>query len=97
MDSLFAHLDGLELTREERKELEDIAHAHVHQTILDAILSELSEADKKKFLELLALGEDEKVWEHLNANVERIEQKIEDAAKKVKEELASDAKKIKKS
>jgi hypothetical protein len=97
IDSLFSKLGDLDLTDEQKKELEDIAHVHIHQTIVDAILSELTETDKKKFLELLAYGDDEKIWEHLNDKVEKIEDKITEAAEGVKKDLALDIKKIKQS
>ena len=90
IDSLVSDLDTLDLTEKQKKELLEIAHLHMHQTIIDEVLSQLSEEDKKVFLELLASGEDKKIWKHLNEKVEKIEDKISLAAKQVEKELKAD-------
>lgn len=95
VDSIEVELQSLTLSNKEKEELLELAHVHLHQTIVDAILSHLTEVDKKSFLELLVAGEDEKIWDHLNSKVEKIEDKINEAAQKTKEELKSDIKKIK--
>lgn len=94
-ESLEKDLETLNLTKQEKQELMDIAHTHTHQQIIASILSQLSEADKKKFLELLAYRQDEKIWKHLNEKVEKIEDKIKDASQSVKAELRADIKKLK--
>lgn len=94
INSIAGELEGLQITESEKEELLDIAHIHLHQTIIDAILQELTESDKKKFLELVAHGEDDKVWNHLNEKVEKIEDKITKAAKQTKIELKKDIEKI---
>src|SRR3990167_325173 len=96
-DSLTSDLAELDLTESQRKELMEIAHVHTHQAVVDAILSELSEEDKKKFLELLSFGSNDEIWKHLNERVAKIEDKIMDVAKKVKKELREDTAKVKKS
>lgn len=93
--SLEEDLNTLNLTKQEKQDLLDIAHTHTHQHIIESILSNLTEADKKKFLELLAYGEDEKIWKHLNEKVDNIEDKIKDASQSIKKELSEDIKKIK--
>ena len=93
--SLEEDLSSLSLSKKEKQELLDIANSHTHQQIIESILSQLSEEDKKKFLELLTYGEDEKIWKHLNEKVEKIEDKITDASESVKEELREDIKKLK--
>lgn len=95
-DSLTSDLTELELTEGQKKELMEIAHIHTHQAVVDAILSELSEDDKKKFLELLSMGSDDEIWKHLNNKVAKIEDKITEVAKQVKRELREDAVKVKK-
>lgn len=96
LESLEKELSYLNLTKQEKKELLEIAHVTLHGTILDAILSELTEDDKRKFLTLVAHGEDEKIWEHLNTKVEKVEEKIKTASEQIKKELKEDIKKIKK-
>lgn len=92
IDSLVSDLDQLDLTGVQKKELLEIAHVHMHQTIIDEILSQMSEDDKKTFLELLASGDDKKIWKHLNSKVEKIEDKISSCAKQVERELTKDVK-----
>ncbi len=92
---VFGELAKVEATDSEKKELEDLAHEHLHQTILDAILSELTTRDKKIFLANLEYETDEKIWQHLNEKVENIEDKIKVSADKLGEELKSDVKQTK--
>ena len=93
VDEVIVDLDNLNLTSTEKKELSDLAHLNLHTVIVDAVLSELSSADKKIFLELLARDEHEKIWQHLNEKVENIEDKITTAGEQVKKELRQDIKK----
>lgn len=86
-------LGDMELTTQERKHLIDLAHVQLHHVILDAVLSELSEADKKRFLSHVARDEHDKVWELLNEKVERVEEKIIRAAEDMKRVLHEDIRK----
>ena len=95
LDDLLADLNIIEATEREKEDLGDIARINLHQAIIDRILSELTDSDKKKFLELVASGEEEKIWDHLHSKVEKIEDKIVDAADQLKRELKEDIKKIK--
>ena len=87
---VLAELGNLDITEGEKKELVDIAHAHLHQIIQDAILSELSERDKKIFLANLEYENHERTWKHLNEKVEKVEEKIMKAAEDLKRNLRSD-------
>ncbi len=91
-DSLHVSLSELDLTQEEREELVSIANDTLHHVILDAVLSELSEDDKKQFLSLLLSEKHEDIWKLLNAKVENIEGKIQIAAEEVKNKLHEDIK-----
>jgi hypothetical protein len=95
LDVVLDELGKLSLDASERKELEELAHEHLHQVILDAILTELSLRDKKIFLANLEYEEDEKIWKHLNDKVENIEEKISKAAESLKSELVLDIKTVK--
>jgi hypothetical protein len=95
LDDLMSELDLLSVSGKEKTDLADIAHVNLHQAIIDTVLSELSESDKKRFLELMSQGEDEKIWDHLHSKVEKIEDKITDAADQLKKELKEDIKKVK--
>lgn len=95
LDTVIGELSLLEISPEEKKELEELAHDHLHQTILDAILSELSERDKKIFLANVEYETHERVWKHLNDKVDNIEDRIKTAAEKIKKELQQDIARVK--
>lgn len=93
IDSIIMELDQMDLSAEEKKHLTSLVDNSLHYTILDAILSELSESDKRAFLMKLAHEDHLKVWEFLNEKVDHIEDKIKLAAQKLKQELHEDIKK----
>lgn len=95
LSELESEIGTLDISPREKSELMDLAHVNLHQTVLDAILSQLTDTDKKRFMELLLHGEDEKIWNHLNKKVEKIEEKITTAAGDIKKELKEDIRKIK--
>lgn len=88
--SLSIAFGEMDLSKEERLHLISLVESNLHHTILDAVLSELSEEDKKIFLHHVAHDEHDKVWELLNSKVENIEEKIKYAAEEVKKELHKD-------
>lgn len=92
-----SEISTLDATDVEKKELEELAHEHLHQTILDAILAELSLREKKIFLANLKYETDEKIWKHLNAKVDKVEDKIKAAADTLGRELTEDIKAVRKS
>jgi hypothetical protein len=83
-------LDMLSLSKEEKEELAKMAHLHLHEAILDTILSELSERDKKVFLANMHYDSSEKTWKHLNANIDKVEDKIIKISEDLKAELKKD-------
>lgn len=89
-EPLRVQLIALELTEDEQNELLEIAEDTLHHSIVDLILSELSEDDKQKFMRLLLQEEHDEIWTHLNERIENIESKIIDTAEKLQEELHAD-------
>lgn len=89
-DSLTVALQSLDLNEDEHKHLEMLIESTIHHEIIDAILSELSDDDKKVFLKHLASDNHEKVWEHLMEKVDSVEEKIKKAAHELKKELHRD-------
>ena len=83
-------LGDMDLLQEERLHLISLVESNLHHTIIDAVLSELSEEDKKIFLHHVAHNEHDKIWELLNKKVENIEDKIRNVAEEVKKELHKD-------
>ncbi len=89
-DSLTSALQDLNLDPDEHKHLEMLIESTIHHEVIDAILSELSQEDKKVFLQHLASENHESVWNHLMDKVDNIEEKIKKAAEELKNELRKD-------
>lgn len=92
VDSLNSALDTLELTKDEKEHLLALAQSNIHHAVLDAILSELSPHDKVLFLKHVASEDNKEIWDLLNTKVEKIEDKIKDAADSLTKELHEDIK-----
>ncbi len=90
--TLSLELGEIELSPEERVHLISLVDSQMHHTILDTVLSELSEHDKKIFLHFLSIDDQTKIWEHLNKKVGNIEEKIKKAVEVLKKELHKDIK-----
>lgn len=93
--TLSLELGDMEISREERLHLISIMESTLHHAILDAILSELSEEDKKAFLNHLAEDNNEKIWNFLNGKIDNIEEKVKKTADDLKKELHRDIKETK--
>lgn len=83
-------LGEMDLASSERAHLVSLVESQLHHAILDTILSELSEEDKKTFLKHLSLDNHDKIWGHLKSRIENIEDKIKKAAEELKKELHKD-------
>lgn len=94
--SLVVELDKMDLSVNEKLHLSKLIDSNLHHTILDVILTELSEEDKLKFLNLLKTNDHNKIWEHLNDKVDKVEEKINKAIEEIKVELHEDIKKSQK-
>lgn len=92
VDTLEYEIDNMDLEDKQKSEIKSLIEASLHHTILDAVLSELSEDDKKKFLSHLVEDNHDKIWNLLNDKVENIEDKIKKAAEDIKKELHKDLK-----
>lgn len=88
--TLSLELGEMDLTSEERMHLISLIDSNIHQSILDLVLSELSEDDKKIFLMHVASSDHDKVWKLLKEKTENIEDKIKKAADDLKKELHKD-------
>lgn len=96
IDSIIIELDKVDLSKEQKQHLSELLDSSLHHTILDAVLSELTEDDKKVFLKHVHDGDNEKIWEFLNGKIDHIEDKIKKAAEDLKVELHRDLKGAKK-
>lgn len=78
------------MTDEEKTELVNLAHDRLHYVIINAVLSELSEEDKKIFLRQMTMNDHASLWRFLNKKVDKVEQKIKQVAQDVIDELHVD-------
>ena len=83
-------LTELELSEDEKFHLISLVEANIHSTVVDTVLSELSKEDKKTFLKNLVSNDHEKIWEHLNSRIGKLEDKIRKAAEDLKQNLIKD-------
>lgn len=92
VESLTLELDKLDLDEEQKIHLASLIDSSLHHTILDAILSELSDTDKRAFIHILNEDDHDKIWKFLNKRVDNIEEKIKKVVEELKEELHKDMK-----
>ncbi len=95
MESIIVELDGLDLSKDQKHHLASLVDSSLHNAILDAILSELKESDKRVFLQHLSENSHDKIWKFLNDKIDNIEDKIKKTAKDLEDELLKDLKKAK--
>ena len=94
-ETVYVELDSLEMSEKEKSRLAELIDANLHNTIIEAVLSELSEEDKRVFLKHLSEEKHDKIWEHLNSKADHIEDKIKLAAEDLKKEIHKDIKEAK--
>jgi len=87
-------LNKASISVDEKKELLEIAERTLHFTILDTVMSQLSEDDKKIFLNHAHEEEHTKLWEHLVSKEKSIEKKVHDAGQKILLSLEEDIKEM---
>lgn len=95
IDSLYISLHLLDMKKEEREELVVIVESSVHHVVLDTVLSELSESDKKTFLSHVAAEKHDNIWNLLQTKTKNIDKKILRAIEKLKKDLHKDIVKVK--
>lgn len=93
IESITTQLDQLNLSNDERLYLSYLIDSSLHHTILNAILSELSEEDKRVLINHLNEGDHARIWQYLKSKIVGIEDKIKKAASDLKKELHKDLKK----
>ena len=92
IDTIHLEIEELNLEEEQEKEIKKLIEDSLYHTILDAILSELTEEDKKTFLSHIVEDNHDKIWKLLNTKIENIDEKIKQAAEAIKKEMRKDIK-----
>ncbi|MBI4035467.1 hypothetical protein HY383_00825 [Candidatus Daviesbacteria bacterium] len=92
-ESIIIELDKLSLPPEQKKHLAHLVDSNIHHTILDAIFSELSDSDKRVFVQHLSQDDHQQTWKFLSDKINNIEDKIKKVAEDLKSELHTDIKK----
>lgn len=93
IESVVTELDRLNLSTEEKIHLGQLIDSGLHHTILEAILSNLTEEDKKIFLKHVHESSHDKIWQFLHEKIDHIEDKIKKVAEDLKKEMHEDVKK----
>jgi len=93
-ESVVVKLHDMKLKDDEKAHLVALMDSSLHHVILDAILSELSQGDKKLFLKELATDDHDAVWKFLRGKITGIEGKITKVADDLKKELHEDIKEV---
>jgi transposase len=88
-------LGDLEITPEERLHLISLLEANIHNTVINTVLSQLRESEKRIFLTNLVKNDHKEIWKHLVLNSKDIEEKIKAEVKKLIKEMKIDIKKVK--
>lgn len=94
-ESLIIELDKMDLSSEEKHHLASLIDSSLHHEILAAVLSELNNDDKITFLNHLKDDDHLKIWQFLKKRVDKIEEKIKNAAEDLKRKLYQDIKEAK--
>jgi len=89
-------LSEMDLTEEEKNHLESLLEANIHSVVVETILSELSNDDKKQFLQNLVSDNHQITLEHLKLKINNVENKITDSIENLKKELLDDLEEAKK-
>jgi hypothetical protein len=97
IENLIAELDTMDLSKEERQHLASLIDSSLHHAILDEILSNLSEEDKKLFLHQLNKNpDDDKLVDFLKEKIDNIEDRINKVSEGLIQEMHQDIKEAKK-
>lgn len=93
IEDLITELHGLDLSDKERHHLATLVDSSLHHAILNEILNNLSEEDKREFLHQLNQDpENEKIMDFLKEKVDKIEDKIRHVSEELVKEMHEDIK-----
>jgi len=91
---LHSALEGAGFEDHERKELVLLVEDSMFHVVVNTVLTELPEEDKKKFLTHLHEDDNVKLWSHLREKIDGVEDKIRVVGEKFLATLHKDIKSI---
>jgi hypothetical protein len=94
---IYLNISEIDLEDSERSHLLSLAEANIHATVINTVLPELSEEDKKIFLKNLVANNHDETWKHLLTKAQNIETKLSKSLQELKKELLKDIEEAKKS
>lgn len=92
IDTIHIGLDSLDLEPHEKDELLMLVENNIHHAVLDAMLSELENGDKKVFLALVLGNNHNEIWKMLSFKVKHPEEKIKKVATELIKQFHEDIK-----
>ncbi|MBI2597277.1 hypothetical protein HYW41_03915 [Candidatus Daviesbacteria bacterium] len=95
IESINLKLEGMQFSYKEQLYLAELVDLSIHHTILDLVLSKLSNEDKKIFIKYLHENDQIKIWKFLNEKIDGIEIMIKKEADNLVKELEDDLRKAK--
>ncbi|MCL5070217.1 MAG: hypothetical protein M1308_04885 [Actinobacteria bacterium] len=95
IESSIIQINEIGFSEEEKNHLILLIQANLHHLIIDIVLSELKEEDKKVFLMHLSLENNSDIWQFLSKKTNNIENKIKKTAEELKKEISRDINEIK--
>ena len=95
IDTIYTELESLPIHKHEKDELVEIVHSTIHHVVIDTVLTELPEEDRKTFLTHIHAEDHDSIWKLLK-KVDQSEDKIKKAIEKLKKEFHHDIDEIKK-
>lgn len=96
IEPILQELNEMDLSEEERAHLSELLDSSLHHAILDEILSNLKEEDKKLFLKMLdADPENQKLVEFLNEKIDHIDIKVKKVADDLVKEMHDEVREAK--
>jgi predicted transcriptional regulator len=94
---IYLSISEIDLEDSERSHLLSLAEANIHATVINTVLPQLSEEDKKIFLKNLVANDHEKTWKHLSNRIKNIESKLSKSLQELRRELLKDIEEAKES
>lgn len=80
IEPLHNKLSEYDIDINQRDEILSLLHSHIHITVIDVVLSELQEEEKKEFLHLVAIKEDhDGAWNFIITKIPEGEEKVKKA------------------